>query len=54
MEEPSSSNNKFTTIELNRSSTTLIVGDNGAINLLYSMHFVLFYGKGFEISKKTY
>ena len=55
MEEPFSSGNKFTTIELNRSSTTLIVGDNGAgkSTLLDALCFGL-YGKGFRNLKKTY
>ena len=45
--------NKFTTIELNRSSTTLIVGDNGAgkSTLLDALCFGL-YGKGFRNLKK--
>ena len=49
-----SSGNKFTTIELNRSSTTLIVGDNGAgkSTLLDALCFGL-YGKGFRNLKKT-
>ena len=48
-----SSGNKFTTIELNRSSTTLIVGDNGAgkSTLLDALCFGL-YGKGFRNLKK--
>jgi len=48
-----SSGNKFTTIELNRSSTTLIVGENGAgkSTLLDALCFGL-YGKGFRNLKK--
>ena len=48
-----SSGNKFTTIELDRSSTTLILGDNGAgkSTLLDALCFGL-YGKGFRNLKK--
>ena len=48
-----SSGNKFTTIELDRSQTTLIVGDNGAgkSTLLDALCFGL-YGKGFRNLKK--
>ena len=48
-----SSGNKFTTIELNRSSTTLIVGDNGAgkSTLLDALCFGL-YGKRIQKSQK--
>jgi len=48
-----SSGNKFTTIELDRSSTTLIVGENGAgkSTLLDALCFGL-YGKGFRNLKK--
>ena len=48
-----SSGNKFTTIELNRSQTTLIVGENGAgkSTLLDALCFGL-YGKGFRNLKK--
>ena len=48
-----SSGNKFTTIELDRSSTTLIVGENGAgkSTLLDALCFAL-YGKGFRNLKK--
>jgi DNA repair exonuclease SbcCD ATPase subunit len=44
-----SSGNKFTTIELDRSSTTLILGENGAgkSTLLDALCFGL-YGKGFR------
>jgi len=48
-----SSGNKFTTIELDRSSTTLILGENGAgkSTLLDALCFGL-YGKGFRNLKK--
>ena len=48
-----SSGNKFTTIELDRSSTTLIVGENGAgkSTLLDALCYGL-YGKGFRNLKK--
>lgn len=48
-----SSGNKFTTIELDRSQTTLIVGENGAgkSTLLDALCFGL-YGKGFRNLKK--
>ena len=48
-----SSGNKFTTIELDRSSTTLIVGENGAgkSTLLDALCYGL-YGKGFRKLKK--
>ena len=48
-----SSGNKFTVIELDRSQTTLIVGDNGAgkSTLLDALCFGL-YGKGFRNLKK--
>ena len=44
-----SSGNRFTTFELDRSNTTLIVGDNGAgkSTLLDALCFGL-YGKGFR------
>ena len=47
------SGNKFTTIELDRSSTTLIVGENGAgkSTLLDALCYGL-YGKGFRNLKK--
>ena len=48
-----SSGNKFTSIDLDRSQTTLIVGDNGAgkSTLLDALCFGL-YGKGFRNLKK--
>ena len=48
-----SSGNRFTTFELDRSNTTLIVGDNGAgkSTLLDALCFGL-YGKGFRNLKK--
>ena len=48
-----SSGNSFTSIELDRSQTTLIVGDNGAgkSTLLDALCFAL-YGKGFRNLKK--
>ena len=48
-----SSGNKFTVIDLDRSQTTLIVGDNGAgkSTLLDALCFGL-YGKGFRNLKK--
>ncbi len=48
-----SSGNKYTSLDLDRSQTTLIVGDNGAgkSTLLDALCFVL-YGKGFRNLKK--
>tara|TARA_B100000900_G_scaffold232300_1_gene197289 strand:+ start:1557 stop:3272 length:1716 start_codon:yes stop_codon:yes gene_type:complete len=48
-----SSGNKFTTIELDRSATTLIIGENGAgkSTLLDALCYAL-YGKGFRNLKK--
>ncbi len=48
-----SSGNSFTSIDLDRSQTTLIVGDNGAgkSTLLDALCFAL-YGKGFRNLKK--